>query len=75
MPQPDSQFDHKPARVKERLLLQSICARCGESKIVSAADGSLAAWEDGHVCTGAKLPLRKAPQAQAVRSGRRLGNE
>lgn len=63
-------FDHKPARVQGRLLLESICVHCGNAKIVSAADGSLAEWETRHVCTDAKRPAEKSlPPGVAVGRG------
>jgi hypothetical protein len=69
MLQANQQFDHKPARVKGRLLLESICVRCGACKIVSAADESLADWEDRHACTSGTEPPEKSLAAVAE-SGR-----
>jgi hypothetical protein len=62
------QFDHKPARVQGRLLLESICVQCGESKIVSAADETLEKWEDGHVCTQAQQPQSKGSRVHSKMS-------
>lgn len=33
------------------LKLRSTCQVCGESHILSAADGSLQEWQDGHQCS------------------------
>ncbi len=65
-------FDHQPARVKERLLLESTCLRCGESRLVSAADGTLEDWEDTHLC--AKRPVEKAETVPTLSIRRRFGN-
>lgn len=33
------------------LKFRSTCQSCGESRILSAADGSLQEWQDGHKCS------------------------
>ncbi len=50
MPQPTDRFNRQTVRVDGRLLIKTFCAQCGESKIASAADGSLAVWEEQHEC-------------------------
>jgi hypothetical protein len=37
-------------RHEDRLLICTQCERCGARKVVSAADGSLEEWEEGHRC-------------------------
>jgi hypothetical protein len=65
MIRPGPRFDHQPIRLKGRLLLKSICARCGQSKVVSAADETLAAWEEGHICQGAnRSPAQSLPATE-----------
>jgi hypothetical protein len=36
--------------------IRSVCLRCGEIRIVSAMDGSLDDWKDGHKCSESKPP-------------------
>jgi hypothetical protein len=50
-------FHHLPVRVNGHLLIKSECVRCGQSRVVSAADGSLEAWETTHRCN----EIRSAP--------------
>ncbi|HZZ41146.1 MAG TPA: hypothetical protein VFE06_18555 [Acidobacteriaceae bacterium] len=68
------QFDHQLVRLQGRLLLDSICVHCGNSKIVSAADGSLTDWEAGHLCTNARKPAEKIPLPAASAGAQRSGN-
>jgi hypothetical protein len=56
MPQTLS-FAHMPIRIDDRILIESCCAVCGESRIVSAADGSIVEWERGHRCEETVPPL------------------
>jgi hypothetical protein len=51
-------FDNAPAYDEDgRVVIKSSCRKCGESKLVSIRDGSLAKWESQHVCLGApKIP-------------------
>lgn len=44
-----------------RLLIESACALCGESKLVSHHDGSLERWETGHDCP-AKIEPSSVPR-------------
>lgn len=50
-----------------RLLIRSVCAACGESKLVSKHDGSLELWETGHCCA-AKKEAASVPRAAADRT-------
>lgn len=34
----------------QRTMIQSTCALCGATRIVSAQDGTIQAWENDHVC-------------------------
>jgi len=43
-------FDHEMVFAESRTLITSTCKKCGESRIVSTADGSLEGWEKGHAC-------------------------
>ena len=43
-------FTHSPLRSGDRLMIQSVCTKCGAYQIVSMSDRSLEEWEDGHVC-------------------------
>lgn len=45
---------HDGASIK----ILSVCTTCGESRVVSAADGTLREWEQSHRCGG----VRKDPQ-------------
>lgn len=60
MAQRNLHFDHRPVRIEGRLLLESICLRCAESRVVSVPDGTLAQWEEGHVCSVPKRPSEKS---------------
>lgn len=44
----------------------SVCNRCGASRVVSIADGSLGEWERTHQCT----PQRKPPQSTVLQMRR-----
>ncbi len=37
-------------QIADRLLIESTCRNCGQSKVASHHDGSLERWEDGHIC-------------------------
>ena len=41
-------FSRSVARSGDRVLIESTCHKCGESKLVSWADGSLGDWEENH---------------------------
>jgi hypothetical protein len=43
-------FNRSPVRTNNRLMIESVCTKCGASSLVSCADQSLERWEDGHVC-------------------------
>jgi hypothetical protein len=43
-------FTHAPMRTETRLMILSVCIKCGLSKLVSVQDGSLEKWESGHKC-------------------------
>jgi hypothetical protein len=47
-------FDNAPAYDEDgRLVIKSTCRQCGESKLVSVRDRSLAKWESRHACMNA----------------------
>jgi hypothetical protein len=46
-------FSHSPVRTPDRLMIESVCTRCGASSLVSLSDSSLDRWEDDHVCESA----------------------
>jgi hypothetical protein len=48
-------FTHFAARTETCVLIQSVCTKCGASKLVSASDGSLETWEDEHTCKSENL--------------------
>jgi hypothetical protein len=44
---------------ENRAVIKSTCKKCGESKLVSIRDGSLAKWEAQHTCPDVpKIPPR-----------------
>jgi hypothetical protein len=43
-------FSHFAVRTEKCILVQSVCTKCGASRLVSVADGSLKNWEEGHTC-------------------------
>lgn len=47
-------FTRTLERSGSRLMIRSVCAGCGDSKLVSKHDGSLQDWEDGHHCKRAE---------------------
>lgn len=56
-------FDRALVRTGSRLMICSTCLKCGESKVVSSADGSLDGWEEGHQCRPAiSVPPRRDDQ-------------
>lgn len=56
-------FDRSLIRDGVRLIIRSACILCGESKLVSSADGSLDDWEDGHQCAAAAV--QETPDSHA----------
>jgi hypothetical protein len=48
-------FSHFAVRTEKCILVQSVCTKCGASRLVSVADGSLKNWEVGHICSSAHL--------------------
>jgi len=52
-----------------RLLIRSQCGACGAGKLVSAADGSLGKWEDGHRCGDRIEDERREGEGESERSG------
>ena len=56
---PEIQFRRTLQPDGNRTLILSECARCGASRIVSAHNGSLREWEDGHRCPA--TPPKKEP--------------
>jgi hypothetical protein len=44
------EFARYGVRTEDRLLIHSVCTKCGASKLVSYHDGSLEKWEDSHKC-------------------------
>ena len=61
MSAPQERFARKPFREEQRLLLESTCLCCGESRVLSAGDGSLQEWEENHAC--AARPSDSPPKA------------
>jgi hypothetical protein len=45
------QFLRTATRDGFRVMIQSTCAGCGETRIVSHVDGSLEKWEQEHRCS------------------------
>ena len=43
-------YQRTPVRTDARLMIQSCCVKCGESKLVSHYDSSLEVWETQHQC-------------------------
>jgi hypothetical protein len=43
-------FSHDAVHTKDRIMIESVCMRCGARKLVSIQDGSLEKWEDDHDC-------------------------
>jgi hypothetical protein len=43
-------FNRKLEQQESRPLISTECGQCGARMIASAADGSLAEWEDHHCC-------------------------
>jgi hypothetical protein len=48
-------FTHFAVDTETRFLIQSVCTKCGASKLVSASDGSLQTWEAEHTCKSENL--------------------
>jgi hypothetical protein len=46
----NDRFTRTLIKRERRLMIRSVCAKCGESKVVSASDGTLDDWEDSHKC-------------------------
>ena len=46
----NADYAHAPVRTETRVLILSTCKKCGASKMVSVADGSLERWEEQHQC-------------------------
>jgi hypothetical protein len=44
------QFIHNAIQTESRIMIESVCVRCGAFKVVSSQDRSLQAWEDRHEC-------------------------
>lgn len=64
-------FTHTLERSGSRLMIRSICASCGNSKLVSKYDGSLQQWEDSHSCAVTEQ-TKKDPASVAARRQPRL---
>lgn len=62
-------FTHSPVRTDDRLMIQSVCTKCGASRVVSLSDRSLEEWEDSHVC-GKEQPAPKKPVRMPERPSR-----
>jgi hypothetical protein len=54
-------FSHDAVHIKGRIMIESVCLRCGASKLVSIRDGSLKKWEYDHDCEDRKPREVKAP--------------
>lgn len=65
-------FTHTLVRSGRRLLIESACALCGESRLVSRHDGSLEAWESAHRCEAERLPKKDCGAAGAEADRRAL---
>jgi len=53
----DASFTHEPERdIEGHVRIRSTCKRCGASKLVNVANGTLRKWEEGHRCPN--LPKR-----------------
>lgn len=64
-------FTRTLERSGSRLMIRSVCAACGDSKLVSKHDGSLQDWEDGHHCEEAETK-KKAPASVTTAAAPRL---
>jgi hypothetical protein len=53
-------FTHKALIVEARILIESTCVHCGESRLVSHADGSIYEWEHGHRCRAKASAVKTA---------------
>jgi hypothetical protein len=58
-------FEYHPVKVEDRLLIKSVCVRCGASRIVSGTDGTLEEWVTTHDCRGAQLASVVVERKQA----------
>jgi predicted nucleic acid-binding Zn-ribbon protein len=64
--EPLQAFTHAPIRTDTRLMILSVCIKCGFSKLVSVQDGSLEKWETGHKCKNqSQSDLRSSPEGPA----------
>jgi hypothetical protein len=43
-------YERYEVRLESRLLIHSVCRRCGASRVVSSNDCSLEEWESTHTC-------------------------
>ena len=57
---PESEFEHKPEKDSEGFMrIRSTCKRCGASKLVNVADGTMRNWEENHRCPDLPKKLPK----------------
>ena len=56
-----SPFVRTLVREDQRLMIQSICQKCGEMRILSHSDGSLDQWEEQHECDADERSIRLSP--------------
>lgn len=59
-------FNHALVRLDQRILIESVCSRCGASELVSRADGSLEEWEGAHAAEHESLDQNGQPACALV---------
>lgn len=55
---PQAHFARNLVRTVDRLMIWSTCTICGAASLVSDHDGTLAEWEEGHICKNGQSESR-----------------
>jgi hypothetical protein len=56
----ERKFSHCAVRLQDRLVIHSICLKCGASKIIQSDDGTLEEWVNEHQCKVRQSALQAA---------------
>ena len=61
-------FQRTAVRTESRLVIKSVCGKCGVWKLLSHQDGSLEEWEVQHECKDGAAPRKSAADKAKGRS-------